>query len=59
IMTANDALEFLIAGSRAIAVVTANFINPTATVDIIDGIEKFLADEGIPDIHEIIGSLRA
>lgn len=58
IVTAGDALEFLIAGARAVAVGTANFINPTATVDMIDGIEKFLADEGISDIHEIIGSLK-
>ena len=58
ITTAGDALEFLIAGARAVAVGTANFINPTAVIDIIDGIEKFLTDEGISDINEIIGSLK-
>ncbi len=58
IMTAGDALEFLIAGAGAIAVGTANFINPVATLEIIEGIEKFLAEEGISDINDIIGSLR-
>jgi dihydroorotate dehydrogenase (NAD+) catalytic subunit len=58
IMNASDALEFLIAGARGIAVGTANFINPTATVDIIEGLEQFLRDEKVPDVSEIIGSLR-
>ncbi|MDI6801616.1 MAG: dihydroorotate dehydrogenase [Thermodesulfovibrionales bacterium] len=57
IMTANDALEFLIAGARAVAVGTANFVNPTATIEIIQGIERFLAEDGLSDINEIIGSL--
>jgi dihydroorotate dehydrogenase (NAD+) catalytic subunit len=59
IMNANDALEFLIAGARAVQIGTANFVNPLAAVDIIDGIGEFLAVEGISDISEIIGSLRA
>ncbi|WP_333653639.1 dihydroorotate dehydrogenase [Dissulfurispira sp.] len=58
IMAANDALEFLIAGARAVAVGTANFINPTATIEIIEGLEKFLIEEGFSDINEIIGSLK-
>ncbi len=58
IMTAGDALEFLIAGARAIAVGTANFVNPLATVQIIEGLEKFLDEEGISDINDIIGSIR-
>lgn len=58
IMTAADALEFLIAGARAVAVGTANFINPTATIEIIDGIKTFMLEEGIEDINEIVGSLR-
>ena len=57
IMTAEDALEFFIAGARAIQVGTANFINPRATTDIIDGIEAFLMENGITDINEIIGTL--
>jgi dihydroorotate dehydrogenase (NAD+) catalytic subunit len=58
IMTANDALEFLIAGARAVAVGTANFINPTATIEIIEGLERFLKEERLSDINEIIGSLK-
>jgi dihydroorotate dehydrogenase (NAD+) catalytic subunit len=57
IMTAEDALEFFIAGATAVQVGTANFVNPRATTDIIDGIESFLSDNGITDINEIIGSL--
>jgi dihydroorotate dehydrogenase (NAD+) catalytic subunit len=57
IMTAEDALEFFIAGATAIQVGTANFVNPRATTDIIDGIETFLMENGITDIKEIIGTL--
>jgi dihydroorotate dehydrogenase (NAD+) catalytic subunit len=59
IMNANDALEFLIAGARAIQVGTANFVNPLVTMEIIDGLEYFLKEEGIADIKEVIGSLKA
>ena len=59
IMNASDALEFLIAGARAVAVGTANFVNPLATVQIVEGLGKFLDEEGISDINEIIGSLNA
>ena len=58
IMTAADALEFLIAGATAVQVGTANFINPNAAVSIIQGIEAFLAEQKIPSIGSIIGSLR-
>lgn len=58
IMNARDALEFLIAGARAVAVGTANFINPITTIEIIEGIGKFLEEEGISDINAVIGSLR-
>jgi dihydroorotate dehydrogenase (NAD+) catalytic subunit len=57
IMTAEDALEFFIAGATAIQVGTANFVNPCATTDIIDGIETFLMENGMTDIKEIIGTL--
>ncbi len=57
IMTAKDALEFLIAGAVAVQVGTANFINPHATIDIIEGIEAFLSERKIPDLSEIIGTL--
>lgn len=57
IMSANDALEFLIAGAHAVAVGTANFVNPLSTIEIIEGIEQFLREEGLSDIHDLIGSL--
>jgi dihydroorotate dehydrogenase (NAD+) catalytic subunit len=57
IMNATDALEFLIAGATAVQIGTANFINPRATLDVIEGIESYLIAKEIPDISEIIGSL--
>ncbi|PLX82051.1 MAG: dihydroorotate dehydrogenase [Desulfuromonas sp.] len=57
IIRAEDALEFLIAGASAVQVGTANFINPGAMMDIIDGLERFCIDEGIEDINRLVGSL--
>ncbi|MGD2185267.1 MAG: dihydroorotate dehydrogenase [Desulfobacterales bacterium] len=59
IMTAEDALEFFIAGATAVQIGTANFINPQATMDVIDGIEHFLAQRNIDSIKDIIGTLEA
>jgi len=58
IMSADDALEFLIAGATAIAVGTASFINPLATIQIIEGLERFLDEEGVTDINHLIGCLK-
>jgi len=58
IMTASDALEFLIAGASMVAVGTANFINPRAPIDVLEGIEAFMNENKISDIREIIGSLK-
>jgi len=58
IMTAKDALEFLIAGAVAVQVGTANFINPHATIDIIEGIEAFLTEKNVTELADIIGSLK-
>ncbi len=58
IMTAEDALEFLIAGATAVAVGTASFLDPLAPLKIIEGIEAYLRVRGIPDIAEVIGSLQ-
>ncbi|MGC1391638.1 MAG: dihydroorotate dehydrogenase [Bacteroidales bacterium] len=55
IMSANDALEFLLAGASAVQVGTASFINPLASVNILDGIEDYLIKKGISDISEIVG----
>jgi dihydroorotate dehydrogenase (NAD+) catalytic subunit len=57
IMDHRDALQFLIAGARAIQVGTASFVNPVITLDIIDGIKGFCAEQGIARIDELIGSL--
>lgn len=57
IMKAEDALEFFIAGASAVQVGTANFINPHVTMDVIDGIEAFLAERNIASISDIIGTL--
>ncbi len=57
IMCAKDALEFLIAGAAAVQVGTANFVNPHATIDIIEGIEGFLREKKISSVRDIIGTL--
>ncbi|UCD31521.1 MAG: dihydroorotate dehydrogenase [Desulfobacterales bacterium] len=57
IMTATDALEFLIAGAVAVQIGTANFVNPNATMEIIDGIESYLLERGITRLSDIIGTL--
>ncbi len=57
IMTATDALEFILAGATAIQVGTASFVNPSAAQDIATGIENWLADRGISDLKTLIGSL--
>jgi dihydroorotate dehydrogenase (NAD+) catalytic subunit len=58
IMCARDALEFIIAGATAVQVGTANFVNPRATTEIIDGIGQYLDAHGSSNIRELIGSLR-
>jgi dihydroorotate dehydrogenase (NAD+) catalytic subunit len=58
ILTAEDAIEFLMAGATAVSVGAANFINPYATAEIADGIEAFMKEQGIEDINEIIGCVR-
>jgi dihydroorotate dehydrogenase (NAD+) catalytic subunit len=53
-----DALEFLIAGARAVQVGTANFVNPRASLDIIEGLRGYCLEKGIDNINDIIGSLK-
>ncbi|MBT8375154.1 MAG: nitronate monooxygenase, partial [Deltaproteobacteria bacterium] len=57
IVCAEDALEFLIAGAVAVQVGTANFLNPKATIDILEGIETFLLEKNLASVREIIGTL--
>jgi len=58
ISTADDAIEFIMAGASAIQVGTASFTNPRAPLDVLEGIEKFMEEEGIKDIRELIGGAR-
>ena len=58
IMDGTDAVEFLIAGARAIQVGTANFVNPRVTMDILEGIDDYLIKHGIHDINDLIGTLK-
>ena len=53
-----DALEFLIAGARAVQIGTANFINPRASLDIVEGLKMFCQDKGIDRIEDLIGTLK-
>ena len=55
IMTGEDAVEFLMAGATAVSVGTANFHNPMATQEVVDGIEAYMKKYNVEDIHEIIG----
>lgn len=58
IMTAEDALEFILAGASAVAVGAANFINPYATVEIVQGIEEYMRRHHVEDIAELIGAVQ-
>jgi len=57
IMTAEDAVEFLIAGATAVQVGTANFVYPDAAERIVDGIEAFMKEKGISEVNDLIGSV--
>jgi len=57
IMDWRDAMEFLIAGARAVQVGTANFINPRATLDIVEGLRRFCVEKDIDRIGDVTGSL--
>lgn len=58
IATGEDAIEFLLAGATAVAVGTANFINPTATMDVLKGIETYMETYGVEDVRELIGAVK-
>lgn len=57
IVTAEDAIEFLLAGATAVSVGAVNFMNPYATVEITEGIEQYMTKYGVEDIHELIGAV--
>jgi len=58
IIKVEDALEFIIAGARAIEIGTANFINPNITIEIIEGIKKYLIKNNIKNVNELVGSMK-
>lgn len=57
VTTGTDAVEFMLAGASAVAVGTANFMNPQATVDVIDGIIDYCEEQGVNDVNDLIGAL--
>lgn len=57
VQSTEDALELMLAGATAVSVGTANFTNPTATIDIINGIQDYMENNGVEDINELIGAV--
>ena len=57
IMTGEDALEFVLAGASAVAVGTANFVNPRATLEVLEGMEQIMQEQGLADIKDLIGKV--
>ncbi len=58
ICNAEDAMEFILAGATAVSVGTANFTNPTATLDVVNGIEDYMRRHGVEDINDLIGIVK-
>lgn len=58
ISNASDAIEFIMAGATAVSVGTANFINPYTTIEVVDGIRKFMEDNNIKSLDEIRGCVK-
>jgi dihydroorotate dehydrogenase (NAD+) catalytic subunit len=58
IASANDALEFIMAGASAVQVGTASFYNPRAALDVLEGIQQFMSREGIENLTEVTGAAR-
>jgi dihydroorotate dehydrogenase (NAD+) catalytic subunit len=59
IVTAEDALEFILAGASAVAIGTANFVNPRATLNVIEDLETILEEQGAADLRGLIGKVNA
>ena len=58
IASAEDALEFIMAGATAVSVGTANFYNPNATIEIIDGIEAYMKKNGFESVKDMVGIVK-
>lgn len=59
ICCADDALEFIMAGASAVQVGTANLVNPSAPLEVLEGIERFMDREGVENIAELVGAAKA
>ncbi len=59
IMTGTDAVEFLLAGASAVQVGTATFRNPLAPIEVLEGLERYMRDEGIAGVRELVGAAKA
>ena len=57
-MTAEDAIEFMIAGAKCVSIGSANLVDPSASIKIIDGIEEFMKKHNIDDINSIINTVQ-
>ena len=57
IMTATDAIEFMLCGATAVAVGTANFVNPSAGAQVAAGIQQYCDENGVKDVNELVGAL--
>ena len=58
ISNGTDAVEFMLAGATAVAVGTANFVNPRAALDVVEGIQAYCEEQGVSDVNELIGALQ-
>mgnify|MGYP001590894783 FL=1 len=58
ITKAEDALEFIMAGARAIQIGTANYVNPRVSVEVLEGIERWMREHGVRDVNDIVGAAR-
>ncbi len=58
IMNATDAVEFLLAGASAIAIGTANYVNPRVSIEVVEGIERYLLEQGEKDVQDIVGTVK-
>ena len=58
IATAEDAIEFILAGASAVSVGTANFMNPYTTVEVVKGIEAYMKKFGVEDIKDLVGIVK-
>lgn len=58
IVTANDAIEFMLAGASAVSIGTGNFVAPDVSIKVVDGIEEYMKKYGIDDINNIVGTVQ-